>query len=46
MLGAKSCPRDQYQKPLEGIEVTLPDGYTAQFRRAAVDLVLPPENGT
>ena len=45
-LGAKSCPGDHYHKPLEGIEVTLSMGYTAQFRRAVVNLVLAPEGGT
>ena len=45
-LEAKSCPGDHFHKPLEGIEVTLSAGYTAQFRRAVVNLVLAPENGT
>ena len=39
-------PRDHYHKPLEGIEVTLSAGYTAQFRRAVVNLVLAPESET
>ena len=42
-LGAKSCSRDHYHKPLEGIDVTLSAGYTAQVRRAVVSLVLAPE---
>ena len=45
-LGAKSCPGSRYHKALEGAEVTLSAGYTAQFRRTVVDLVLAPENGT
>ena len=43
-LGAKSCQHDHYHKALEGIEVTtLSAGYTAQIRRAVVNLILAPE---
>jgi hypothetical protein len=45
-LGAKTCLKDHYHKPLERDEVTLSAGYTASFRRAVVSLILAPERKT
>ena len=45
-LGAKTCLKDHYHKPLERDEVTLSAGYTASFRRAVVSIILAPERKT